>query len=67
MNPSTTKYNSNFKVDLNRELGFDGRVVRADVYDCAEVCLWSVFESICDLCERDTFAKHKKHSKKVID
>ena len=22
---------------------------------------------VCDLCERDTFAKHKKHSNRVID
>ena len=37
-----------------------GAAVRPDVYECAEVCLYSVFEPINDLCERHTFVEHKK-------
>ena len=35
-------------------------------YECAEVCLQSAFKPIRDQCERETFAKHKKHSSRVM-
>ena len=36
-----------------------GAAVRPDIYQCAEVSLQSAFEP--DICERHTFAEHKKH------
>ena len=44
---------------LDDQLCLYGAEVRPDVYESTEVRLYLVFESICDLCERNTFIEHK--------